>query len=91
MRELILTDKSLFGRVEGFVMGWALSQRPVVKKKECVGCGECRDICPAKAITMVKQKPRIDRKACIRCFCCQEFCPKSAMKVHRTLIARLLD
>lgn len=83
--------KSLFGRVEGFVMGWALSQRPVVKKKECVGCGECRDICPAKAITMVKQKPRIDRKACIRCFCCQEFCPKSAMKVHRTLIARLLD
>ena len=83
--------KSLFGRVEGFVMGWALSQRPVVKKKECEGCGECRDICPAKAITMVKQKPRIDRKACIRCFCCQEFCPKSAMKVHRTLIARLLD
>lgn len=83
--------KSLFGRVEGFVMGWALSQRPVVKKKECVGCGECRDICPAKAITMVKQKPRIDRKACIRCFCCQEFCPKSAMKVHRTFIARLLD
>ena len=83
--------KSLFGRVEGFVMGWALSQRPVVKKKECVGCGECRDICPAKAITMVKQKPRIDRKACIRCFCCQEFCPKSAMYVKRTFIARLLD
>ena len=83
--------KSLFGRVKGSVMNWALSQRPMVKKVECVGCGECRDVCPAKAITMVDKKPRIDRKACIRCFCCQEFCPKSAMKVHRTVIAKLLD
>ena len=72
-------------------MNWALSQRPVVKKAECVGCGECRDVCPARAITMVDKKPRIDRKACIRCFCCQEFCPKSAMKVRRTAIAKLLD
>lgn len=83
--------RSLFGRAKGSVMNWALSQRPVVKKAECVGCGECRDVCPAKAITMVDKKPHIDRKACIRCFCCQEFCPKSAMKVHRTAIARLLD
>ena len=83
--------RSLFGRIKGSVMNWALSQRPVVKKAECVGCGECRDVCPAKAITMVDKKPHIDRKACIRCFCCQEFCPKSAMKVHRTAIARLLD
>lgn len=83
--------KSLFGKVKGTVMNWALSQRPVVKKAECVGCGECRDVCPARAITMVDKKPRIDRKACIRCFCCQEFCPKSAMKVRRTAIAKLLD
>ena len=83
--------KSLFGRVKGTVMNWALSQRPVVRKAECVGCGECRDVCPARAITMVDKKPRIDRKACIRCFCCQEFCPKSAMKVRRTAIAKLLD
>ena len=76
---------------KGTVMNWALSQRPVVRKAECVGCGECRDVCPARAITMVDKKPRIDRKACIRCFCCQEFCPKSAMKVHRTAIAKLLD
>ncbi|MBD5134044.1 MAG: DUF362 domain-containing protein [Clostridiales bacterium] len=83
--------KSLFHRVKGSVMQWALSQRPAVKKAECVGCGECRDICPAKAITMVGGKPSIDRKACIRCFCCQEFCPKSAMVVRRTAIAKLLD
>lgn len=83
--------KSLFKRAKGTVMRWALSQRPAVKREECVGCGVCRDVCPAKAITMANKKPRINRKACIRCFCCQEFCPKGAMKVHRTTIAKLLD
>ena len=33
----------------------------------------------------------IDKKKCITCFCCQEFCPKGAMKVHRPLIARILN
>ena len=67
-----------------------LKARPKVKKDECVGCGKCRDICPAKAIRMEKKKPVIDTSLCIRCFCCQEFCPKGAMKVHRSLITRIL-
>ena len=82
---------SVFKRVKGRVMNWALAQRPQVKPAKCVGCGMCGKICPAKAITMRDKKPSIDRKKCIRCFCCQEFCPESAMIVHRTAIARLLD
>lgn len=85
------SGKSLLGRARGAVLEKLLCQRPQVKGSLCVGCGECRDICPAKAITMVKGRPEIDRGKCIRCFCCQEFCPKSAMKVHRTAVARLLD
>ena len=77
-----------------------LTARPRVKKTECVGCERCREICPAKAIEMVKGRkvpgesgkaPRIDREKCIRCFCCQEFCPKGAMKVQRPWIARMLQ
>ena len=34
--------KSLFGRVKGTVMNWALSQRPVVRKAECVRSEERR-------------------------------------------------
>ena len=83
--------KSLFKRAKGAVMGWALAQRPQVKPAKCVGCGVCRNVCPADAITMVNKKPSINRKKCIRCFCCQEFCPESAMIVHRTAIAKLLD
>ena len=80
-----------FGKMAAFVTGSALRSKPSLKKKECVGCGVCRDICPAKAIKIEKGKAIIDRKLCIRCFCCQEFCPKGAMKVRRTLIAKLLN
>lgn len=67
-----------------------LESRPTLKAKDCVGCGKCRDICPAKAITIRDKKAIIDRALCIKCFCCQEFCPTGAMKVHRTLIAKML-
>jgi ferredoxin len=77
--------KNIFGKIAG----WVLKTRPVLKKDMCVGCGVCRDVCPAKAIVIKDKKPKIDRPKCIRCFCCQEFCPKSAMKVHRNPLASL--
>lgn len=83
--------KSLRGRVTGAVLEKLLAQRPALKPDKCVGCGVCQGICPVHAIIMDGGKPSIDRKKCIRCFCCQEFCPKSAMTVHRSAVAKLLD
>lgn len=80
-----------FGKLSALFVGKALRSVPKLKTGECVGCGVCRDICPAKAITIKKGKAIIDRPACIRCFCCQEFCPKGAMKVKRPLLAKLLN
>lgn len=57
--------------------------------ESCTGCGHCARGCPAKAIEIVKGRARIDRRKCVRCFCCQEFCPTGAMKVKRSLVARL--
>lgn len=68
-----------------------LKARPVPDKEHCIGCEKCRQICPAKAITMKEKKPVIDTGKCIRCFCCQEFCPVGAMKVHRSWLARHLS
>ena len=79
--------KGVFKKLRGKLLGAMLQTKPKLKKDMCVGCGVCANICPAKAIKIVKKKAIIDRKACIRCFCCQEFCPKSAMKVKRTAIA----
>lgn len=75
----------------GFVAKRAFSSRPVLRSSLCVGCGMCERICPARAIIIRKGKACIDRKTCIRCFCCQEFCPKGAMRVYRSLVARVLS
>ena len=82
---------SLRKRLKGAAMEKLLAQRPQVKPAKCVGCGVCRNVCPADAIAMRGGTPHINRKKCIRCFCCQEFCPESAMMVRRTAVARLLD
>ena len=82
---------NVFGRLIGKLIKIFLEARPKVRKNECVGCKECFRVCPAKAITMQNDKPVIDRKKCIKCFCCQEFCPKGAMKVNRTIIAKIFS
>ncbi len=85
---LLFDSKSkLFGRIARK----CLEAKPIVKSNECKGCKKCREICPARAITMKDRKPVIDRSKCIKCFCCQEFCPFGAMKVHRPTVARILN
>ena len=80
-----------FMKAVSLMLGKALRSIPKVNKNECVACGVCAKVCPAKAITIENKKLTIDRDKCIRCFCCQEFCPKGAMKVHRPIIARIAD
>ncbi|MDO4564252.1 MAG: DUF362 domain-containing protein [Clostridia bacterium] len=81
----------LFGKAFGGIAQKALCSFPKVLNDECIGCGKCADICPAKAIHLERKIPRIERNACIHCFCCQEFCPKGAMKVKRPIVARVLN
>lgn len=76
----------LFSRFAGKL----LRSVPKVRKGDCVACGVCAGICPAKAITIENKKVTIDRSKCICCFCCQEFCPKGAMVVYRPIGARFI-
>lgn len=67
-----------------------LQPRPVVVKSKCIGCGECARSCPQKIITVKNRKARIDRKNCIKCYCCQELCKPGAIKIHRSIIYRII-
>jgi uncharacterized protein (DUF362 family) len=56
------------------------SKSPVITEK-CIGCGECKKICPKKAVIIVDETASIDYSKCIRCYCCQEVCPANAIRL----------
>lgn len=59
------------------------SPRPVITKKDCIGCGKCAQSCPAHTISIRENKAAIDYSHCIRCFCCHEMCPAKAIRIKR--------
>ena len=77
------------------MFGWFtkrfLVSKPVQEERECAGCGECAEICPAEAIQLKAKKLAFDYDRCIRCYCCQEVCPQDAIRFHRGLLVRLLS
>lgn len=52
----------------------------ILKKEKCCGCHSCYNICPKKAITMVKDSegflyPKVSENMCINCGKCIQSCP----------------
>ena len=54
---------------------------PILKKKACIQCGNCFEVCPANAINFITGEfPEFMRRECISCLCCMEMCPQEAIK-----------
>lgn len=73
---------SLEKRTRAF--GKASHPRPYiafVDPDRCVGCGTCREVCPAGAIT-VQETANIDRNRCTGCGDCLERCPADAITLQ---------
>ncbi|MBU3947414.1 MAG: DUF362 domain-containing protein [Proteobacteria bacterium] len=54
---------------------------PGVKKKKCIGCGDCIDHCAQKAISLVNDKSVIDSAKCIGCGECILICINEAIQI----------
>jgi len=67
-----------------------LVQRPVVDDKLCTRCAECRQYCPAQAISFKRGKMVFDYDRCIRCYCCAEICPDGAIRAVETLPGKII-
>jgi uncharacterized protein (DUF362 family)/Pyruvate/2-oxoacid:ferredoxin oxidoreductase delta subunit len=58
--------------------------KPLFNDDNCIGCGECAEICPANALTLIKGVRVIpDYKKCIRCYCCHEVCQYDAITIEK--------
>lgn len=55
---------------------------PKIKKKTCIGCGECADNCPAEAITIEEGKATINADLCIGCGECIIRCPTKSVNIQ---------
>jgi uncharacterized protein (DUF362 family)/Pyruvate/2-oxoacid:ferredoxin oxidoreductase delta subunit len=75
-------------RMHGF-MRRHLVQRPAADMHLCKACGECRQYCPAKAISLEKERLTFDYEKCIRCYCCIEVCPHAALTSKETAAGKI--
>lgn len=55
---------------------------PKVKRKRCVGCGDCVAHCAHNAISIAEKKAVIDAKKCVGCGECILICPNGAINVR---------
>ena len=53
-----------------------------VDMEKCVGCGSCKDACPAEAIEIKDDKAKVDADKCLSCGACEGECPMEAIKVE---------
>lgn len=50
-----------------------------VDVERCTGCGDCLDVCPVEAISMVSGRAWIDTETCLECEACAQACPVDAI------------
>lgn len=54
---------------------------PEIDLEKCTGCGDCVELCPTKAVELVKGVPVIARpQECNYCTDCEAFCPPGAIR-----------
>ncbi len=55
---------------------------PKIKRKTCIGCGECARHCPGDAIYLEEKKAYIRAEACIGCAECIVRCPTGSVTIN---------
>ncbi|WP_321517959.1 4Fe-4S binding protein [uncultured Bacteroides sp.] len=52
---------------------------PKINPELCIGCGECKAICPMEALIITSEIIFIDENKCGKCRLCAAVCPVEAI------------
>lgn len=63
---------------------------PRIEHDNCTRCIACVKACPQKIMSLENNHIVIDYSKCISCFCCQEACLSSAIRVKKSLFAKII-
>ncbi len=77
----ILSSITLYGHAIIDRFGASIS----FNHSQCIKCGECRGICPTKAISL-SPYPEVDDSKCITCYSCHEVCEHDAVRIKKGII-----
>jgi uncharacterized protein (DUF362 family)/ferredoxin len=88
-----------FSQIPKPILGPLKSQfvpMPHVRRRECIGCGDCVKVCAAGAMRVVPRRrnparkvARADFKKCIACYCCDEACTYGAIGIRKGWLGEL--
>lgn len=64
---------------------------PVINKDACEGCPDCIDVCPMKAMSLVKGRVRLNGALCIGCGLCVSACGHGAVTMRRKAANKVVE
>jgi MinD superfamily P-loop ATPase len=58
------------------------TEKPVIDKSKCIGCGLCVNKCQFKALELINKKASLIQHRCEGCGLCEVICPHNAIKLE---------
>jgi len=79
----VMQGSAAASRAARLISSGRVSIEPItafVNRDYCVGCGDCVDVCPYRAISLVDNKAEIVEAVCKGCGCCVAVCNSGAIE-----------
>jgi len=82
-----LYDKFVSGPVNPFFYSFCTNSKKFYAKNNCIGCGNCEQLCPLNNIKIINGRPKWGNN-CTHCMSCISTCPETSIEYGRKTIGK---